>query len=395
MKPIRFGPDYIRDDKKVSPESLSDELSSGGKVFYAELTNEQKAWNAQWYSEDHNQARQEQRRFFLTYLQHNFSDMAQSLYKALPAFRKIFADHGANAAYSRFSFLQSIVISFKSDYLEVSETRRNEVDRLIEKIVAKMPEPKPDTYNSPASEEVNASEWQAAVIQTIPFKAMQRLLSHEVEEEAEHTVDERFAVVYRPLYAWLAKWHLLEPWAADIALSTLCDWDRQSMKEQKATSLTLVPRPKTAQHNAFAYSFPKLAAEDLHFSFSFSADWDLGPERFASFQKTFKQAVKGALGDFKRNVDEKMLRAGYVQVTGSTNLYDPLPFRYLALYQVCGLSFAQITKRELEEEGHLAQTEDEHEEFSNEFETHRARIEKATYRVAKRIGLTPRETNRK
>ena len=390
MKSMRFGPDYIRDDKKVEPESSAD----GVDVFYAELTNEQKAWNAQWYAEDHNQARQEQRRFFLRYLQHNFSNMTQSLYQVLPAYRRIFADHGADAAYSRFSFLQSVVMSFNNDYLAVSEARRKEVDGLIEEVITKLLESKPEVRNSPASDEADASEWQSAIIQMIPFKALERLRPHE-EEETEDTIDERFAIVYRPLYAWLAKWHLLEPWAADIALSTLCSWDLRSTEQPKATSLIFEPRPKSAQHNVFTYSFPRLAAEDLHFSFSFGDDWDLESQRFTLFQEAFTQAAQKALGDFKQKIDEKMLQAGYVQVTGNTNVHQLLPFRYLALYHTGGLSFTQITQKELEREGNLPQTEDEHEKFSDKFEKLQAKIEKATYRLAKRIGLKLRGTNRK
>ena len=391
MKSMRFGPDYIRDDKKVEPESSSD----GVDVFYAELTNEQKAWNAQWYAEDHNQARQEQRRFFLRYLQHNFPGMTLSLYQVLPVYRRIFADHGADGAHSRFSFLQSVVMSFKNDYLDVSEARRKEVDGLTEEVIAKLLKSKPEVRSSPASEEAEASEWQSAIIQMIPFKALQRLRPHEEEEEFEDTIDERFAIVYRPLYAWLAKWRLLEPWAADIALSTLCGWDLRSTEQPKAESLIFEPRPKSAQHNVFTRSFPKLAAEDLHFSFSFSDDWDLESQRFTAFQEAFMQAAQKALGDFKAKIDEKMLQADYVQITGNTNVHQLLPFRYLALYHTAGLSFTQIAQKELEREDALPQTEDEHEEFSDKFEKLQAKIEKATYRLAKRIGLKLRKTSRK
>lgn len=117
MKPksLRFGLDYVRNDAELDPESLSEGFSSEGKLFYAELSKEQKAWNAQWYSEDHNDARLDQRRFFLMYLQHNLPALTQFLYQVLPSFRRIFADSpGATAL--RFDFLQSMVMSFTHDY---------------------------------------------------------------------------------------------------------------------------------------------------------------------------------------------------------------------------------------------------------------------------------------
>lgn len=191
----------------------------------------------------------------------------------------------------------------------------------------------------------------------------------------------------------MARWHLLEPWVADVALSTLLKWDRLAVEQSRATSFALVPRPKTAQHNVITYNFPKLAAEDLAFSFSYNANWDMESERFASFQDAFMQAAREALNAFKRNIDEKMLEAGYVQVTGRTNIHNILPFRWLALYQVRGASFAQITKDDLRDRKRRVKTEKEEEAFAHQFEQRQEAIVKATQRVAKRIGLALKPTN--
>lgn len=208
MKPksIRFGLDYVKNDMEVDLESLPEGLSSEGRLFYAELSKEQKAWNAQWYSEDHNDARRDQRRFFLMYLQHNLPAITQSLYQVLPSFRQIFAGDSDSSS-MRFGFLQSMMMSFNHDYLKVSETRREEVDRIIEEIVEKSLVPKPSAPKAVRPSEPDTSEWEGVILQQVYFKAMQRLLPHDaVLEETEGSIDERFTIVYRPLYRCTAGW---------------------------------------------------------------------------------------------------------------------------------------------------------------------------------------------
>lgn len=398
----RFGPDYVKDDIRITPQSLPEHLAEGFRTYYAELSNEQKDWNQQWYSEDHNDTRRQQRHFFLAFLQHVRPAVVHTLYQLMPPFKQIFANQ-TDPLYTRFHSIQSAVMSYSAQYLEIDEVRREELDTIIEaKLAAKVKRqaPAPRQPSAPLSD--RDSEWQFMILQQVEFQTMQRFVKEDAPD-VEEEINERFMVIYGPLYRWMSRWNLLAPWVADVVLSTLLDWDRRGTTQQHAQQFTLIPRPKRAVHNTVAPRLPKLAPEDFRFEFAYQADWDLESVHFCDFQERHLQAAQEALSAFKCHIDNKMLEAGYKQVTGSTNVQDLEPFRWLTRYQVDKLSFEQIAEEELERREKEARDNLDLANDTDSTKVERDRliklsnlddsIERATQRLAGRIGLNLRGTN--
>lgn len=80
----RFSSDHVKNDAPLTPADLPDHLTQEPKEYHAELSNEQQAFNAQWFSKDHSDVQRDQRRYFFRRLEELQSACAASLYQFMP-----------------------------------------------------------------------------------------------------------------------------------------------------------------------------------------------------------------------------------------------------------------------------------------------------------------------
>ena len=374
----RFGSDYVKTSDVVTPDEVPDHLPWQAREWYAQLNTEERQWNALWYSEDHDDVRRDQRRFFLQHVELLEPNVIRDLYRLMPPFRRVLARLPASL---RTDLVQSMATSFYYGYFEKSDHEREVIDGLIDQQLAEEPdEPEPP---GPPEFKRQEGEWQSALIIAIELPALKSLQEPDAESENDpKAVDERYMIIYKPLYRWLRRHRLLTPWAADVALSTLTAWYANDLTETDRLPLWLRVRPKRILHNLSKSLEPNVSDEDFRFTVNLDNLWDR-TTLFSEFKAGVLNQVTKALEDFKANIDTKMFAAGY-KLQPNSKAYDVEPFYWLALYQVRGLSFDELA---------AAYNQDNDISDIDEQDKTRERIEKAVRRVAQRIGLPLRRTN--
>ena len=399
----RFGTGYTRNDRHLTPEDFPDQEREL-REYRADLLNEQQAFNAQWYSEDHDDVRRDQRRYFFRRLEELQPACVSSLYELMPAFKQIFTEHPKPNASRKF-YAQGLLESFRSEYLNVDAAQRAHLDEIIEKKLTAIATGHQVRQSAPyvGDEDIPGIEvvYSDKVLFETEKKALKRVLQIDIQHNQDD-VDDRFMVIFRPLYRWLTRWNLLEPWVADVAITTLLDWEEQGVSKPYANEFATHVRPKSIPHNIKPFYDPlEPEPEDLHFKFVYEADWDIEAERFGEFQERGLQAMKEQFKALKKPIDNYMSHYGYDEATGRVNMYDIKPFSWLIQNKVEGVPFEEIAEKELqrlEREANakskkkkkvaVESKEDEEDRRLEKLLKLEKSIEKATQRLASRIKLT-------